>query len=53
MYVSCRKHNFSYIVFYIYIYLQVFSNILSKNQHNKQKNNPFQKETTIILVYFG
>ena len=53
MYESCRKHNFSYIVFYIYIYIQVFSNYFLQNQQNIQRNALFQVKTAEIIVYFG
>ena len=54
MYESCRKHNFSYIVFYIYIYIyiQVFSDFFLQNRRIAQRNAPFQEKTTEIIVYF-
>ena len=37
MYESCRKHNFSYIVFYIFIYSSVFQLFLVKSAKYTKK----------------
>jgi len=41
MYESCRKHNFSYIVFYIYIYIfaSIFQHIHAKSADYTEKQS--------------